>query len=211
MSQLVTMDRGATTEMLAPWGIFAQRIGLVEALKGVANPQRQRDHTPQTKLTEFMVAISCGCAYLQDINQGPHPLDRDRAVAQAWGQAGWADYSGVSRTLKACNAETVVAVLRVSAFATIMVGALMGGLAAVFLQPDVVLAFVNDPSLSTPVAMLKGSWSAMATGFALDTGYEGLNNLLNRGGTASMLETMWLIISAMVFVAYWSIQACSLD
>lgn len=28
----------------------------------------------------------------------------------------------------------------------------------------------------------------MATGFELDTGYEGLNTLLNRGGMASMPE-----------------------
>ena len=93
----------------------------------------------------------------------------------------------------------ILSLLRVPAFATIIAGALVGGLMAVILQPDVVLAFVNDPSLSTPVAMLKGVWSAMATGFSLDTGSEGLNNLLNRGGMASMLNTVWLIISAMAF------------
>ncbi len=93
----------------------------------------------------------------------------------------------------------VLSLLRFPAFPTIMLGALVGGLTAIVLQPDVVLAFVNDPSLSTPVAMLKGIWSAMATGFELDTGYEGLNTLLNRGGMSSMLETVWLILSAMAF------------
>jgi NhaC family Na+:H+ antiporter len=93
----------------------------------------------------------------------------------------------------------ILSLLRFPAFATIIIGALVGGLMAVILQPDVVLAFVNDPSLSAPLAMLKGVWSAMATGFELDTGYEGLNTLLNRGGMASMLETVWLIISAMAF------------
>lgn len=70
---------------------------------------------------------------------------------------------------------------------------------AVTLQPDVVLAFVNDPSLSTPVAMLKGVWSAMATGSAIETGYEGLDSLFSRGGMASMPHTVWLILSAMAF------------
>jgi len=93
----------------------------------------------------------------------------------------------------------ILSLLRVPAFATIIVGALVGGLMAVVLQPDVVLAFVNDPGLSTPVAMFKGIWSAMATGFELDTGYDSLNALLNRGGMVSMLETVWLIISAMAF------------
>jgi len=56
------------------------------------------------------VAILGGCAYLQDISSGPHPLDQDGAVADAWGQPAWADYSGISRTLKACTDETVVAI-----------------------------------------------------------------------------------------------------
>jgi len=96
--------------MLVPWGLFAQRIGLVEALEGVSIPQRTRDHTPQTKLIEFLVSILTGCAYLKDISHGPHPSDQDLAVAQAWGQQGWADHSGVSRTLKACTEGTVAAV-----------------------------------------------------------------------------------------------------
>jgi len=96
--------------MLVPWGLFAQRIGLVEALESVPISQRTRDHTPQTKLIEFLVSILSGCAYLKDISHGTHPLDQDMAVAQAWGQKEWADYSGVSRTLKACTGETVAAV-----------------------------------------------------------------------------------------------------
>ena len=170
MSQLVTMDQGATTAkltshaMLVPWGIFAQRIGLVEALKGVAIPQRQRDHTPQTKLTEFLVAILCGCAYLQDISQGPHPLDRDRAVAQAWDQAGWADYSGVSRTLKACNAETVVAVREA-----------LEAISRPFIEREVMLALrdkgvlVFDGDLTgRPVSNSSSSYPGVAFGWMSD-------------------------------------------
>jgi NhaC family Na+:H+ antiporter len=93
----------------------------------------------------------------------------------------------------------VMSFRRISAFATIMVGALVGGLVAVILQPDLVIAFADDPSLSTPMAMIKGIWSAMATGFIIETGYEGLDSLFSRGGMASMLTTVWLIISAMAF------------
>jgi NhaC family Na+:H+ antiporter len=88
---------------------------------------------------------------------------------------------------------------RISAFATIMAGALVGGLTAIILQPDLVIAFADDPSLSTPMAMIKGVWSSMATGFTIETGYEGLDSLFSRGGMASMLTTVWLIISAMAF------------
>jgi hypothetical protein len=96
--------------MLVPWGLFAQRIGVVEALEEISIPQRSRTHTPQTKLLEFLVSILSGCAYLQDISRGAHPLKKDHVVAQAWGQEAWADYSGVSRTLKACTADTVTEV-----------------------------------------------------------------------------------------------------
>ncbi len=41
-----------------------------------------------------------GRAYLQDISHSGHPLDQDQSVAHAWTQPGWADYSGVSRTLQ---------------------------------------------------------------------------------------------------------------
>lgn len=99
-----------THAMLVLWGVFAQQIGLVKALEKVPIPQRSRVHTPQTKLIEFLIAILSGCAYLQDISRSAHPLDQDKAVAQAWGQAEWADYSGVSRTLSACTQETVEAV-----------------------------------------------------------------------------------------------------
>ena len=101
MSQLPTKNPDAPTAvltshaMLVPWGLFAQRIGLIEELERVPIPQRRREHSPQTKLIEFLVAILDGCAYLQDISHGPHPLDQDLAVAQAWGQEKWADYSGV--------------------------------------------------------------------------------------------------------------------
>jgi NhaC family Na+:H+ antiporter len=93
----------------------------------------------------------------------------------------------------------VLAVLKVPPTISIMAGALLGGIIAVILQPDVVLAFVADPSLSTPWAMIKGVWDAMATGFVADTGFEGLDVLLTGGGMASMMNTVWLILSALAF------------
>jgi hypothetical protein len=93
--------------MLVVWGEYAQEIGLVQALEAVPIPQRTRRHCPQTKLLELMVATLAGCAYLQDLNEGPHPIAKDKAVARAWGQPAWAHYSTVSRTLQVCSAETV--------------------------------------------------------------------------------------------------------
>lgn len=86
--------------LLIPWGQFAQEIGLLSGIEAVKLSQKVYEHSPQKKVLEFLVAILSGAKYLQDVSLAAHPLDKDVAVAQAWGQQGWADYTGVSRTLK---------------------------------------------------------------------------------------------------------------
>ncbi|MCJ7433156.1 MAG: hypothetical protein MUO77_06675, partial [Anaerolineales bacterium] len=86
--------------LLIPWGHFAQEIGLISGIEAVKLTQKVYEHTPQAKALEFLVAILSGAKYLQDMSLAAHPLDKDVAVAQAWRQQGWVDYTGVSRTLK---------------------------------------------------------------------------------------------------------------
>lgn len=90
---------------LVAWGWFGQHIGLIPRLLSVPLKQKRYHHTPQGKVLEFLVAILGGLKYLQDISRSAHPLDKDPAVAQAWGQESWADYSGVSRTLSGLSWE----------------------------------------------------------------------------------------------------------
>lgn len=84
---------------LVVWGWFAEEIGLIHKLGRVKINQKTYRHRPQTKIIEFFVGILAGLRYLQDISRSANPLDMDKAVAEAWGQGEWADYSGVSRTL----------------------------------------------------------------------------------------------------------------
>lgn len=97
--------------LLVLLGQFAQRLGLVRLLQAVPIAQKTVDHQPQTKLIEFLLAILAGLSHLQELNDAPHPLVRDRAVQAAWGQAAFAHYSGVSRTLAAADAGTLQAVM----------------------------------------------------------------------------------------------------
>jgi hypothetical protein len=100
--------------MLVTWGEFAQSIGLIQAIESVPLRQKKVTHQPQTKILEFFVAILAGLEYLKDLSRSAHPIDQDQAVAKAWLQPGWADYSGVSRTLTTLSqeeAEQVAAVL----------------------------------------------------------------------------------------------------
>jgi len=100
--------------MLVIWGQFAHCIGLPGLFQAVKLHQKTVQHSPQTKVLEFLVSILAGLEHMQDISRSAHPLDQDLAVAKAWGQAGWADYSGVSRTLAGLTqveAEQIAAVL----------------------------------------------------------------------------------------------------
>jgi flagellar hook-length control protein FliK len=100
--------------LLVPWGHFAREIGLLAGIEAIQLNQKVYEHTPQAKVIEFLVAILSGAKYLQDISLAAHPRDKDLAVAEAWAQAGWADYTGVSRTLSALSwteAHEIVSVL----------------------------------------------------------------------------------------------------
>jgi hypothetical protein len=98
--------------LLVAWGEYAQQIGLTEALGQVPLAQKKRSHTPQTKVLELLVATLAGLSYLEDISRSAHPLDQDLAVAQAWGQDQWADYSGVSRTLASLTVKDVEQIVK---------------------------------------------------------------------------------------------------
>jgi len=84
---------------------------------------------------------------------------------------------------------------------TILFGALLGGVLAVFLQPDGVVKFADSPDLSRGVAMLKGVWLAMSDGYVSTSGVVEVDELLTRGGMSSMLVTIWLIVTALAFGA----------
>jgi len=98
---------------LVAWGWFAEETGLVQKLQAIRLKQKTYDHTPQSKVLEFLVGTLSGVRHLQEISKAAHPLDRDQAVAEAWGQPGWADYTGVSRTLSALSGEDVRAIVGV--------------------------------------------------------------------------------------------------
>jgi hypothetical protein len=93
--------------MLVAWGQYAHCIGLIREIDTARLRQKTVKHRPQTKVLEFLVAILGGFPYLKDISFSAHPLDKDQTVAQAWGQPGWADHSGVSRTLRQLSDEEV--------------------------------------------------------------------------------------------------------
>jgi hypothetical protein len=105
----LTIDESNLTQhaMLIVWGHFGRTIGLLERLAKVPIAQKKVLRAPQEKITEFLVGLLSGMEYLTDLSEGPAPLTKDTEVSTAWKLQAMADASGVSRTLQACNDETV--------------------------------------------------------------------------------------------------------
>jgi NhaC family Na+:H+ antiporter len=95
----------------------------------------------------------------------------------------------------------ILVVKKMPALPALLIGALVGGLFAIVFQQEAVLTFVAAPELPRWVALLKGFWIALFDGFKLESGNAALDELLSRGGMSSMLNTIWLILSAMMFGA----------
>ena len=96
----------------------------------------------------------------------------------------------------------ILAIRRFPPYPTIAVGALLGGVVAVIAQPEIVRGFA-DPAGDLPVAaaLLKGVWQALSTGYQSGLGVPELDPLLTRGGMASMMTIVWMVIAALSFSA----------
>ncbi|MEQ8406983.1 MAG: Na+/H+ antiporter NhaC [Gammaproteobacteria bacterium] len=94
----------------------------------------------------------------------------------------------------------VMANKRLPPIPTIMTGALLGVILALIFQRPAVVALAGDSS-NVALALMQGVWQTLFDGFALDSGNATLDDLMTRGGMSSMLNTVWLILCAMVFGA----------
>jgi NhaC family Na+:H+ antiporter len=95
----------------------------------------------------------------------------------------------------------VFAVRRYPPFLSILGAALIAGLMAPFTQWDAVKAFVDDPDLGPVTTSIHAIFASMATGFVSDSGVAPIDELFSRGGMASLLSTIWLVLGALSFAA----------
>jgi NhaC family Na+:H+ antiporter len=95
----------------------------------------------------------------------------------------------------------VMAVLRAPPFLSILGSALSAAVLAPFLQWQAVVTFVDDPSLGKVATGVKAGYMAMATGFESKSGVPQIDDLFSRGGMASLLTTIWLVLGALSYAA----------
>jgi hypothetical protein len=111
---LTTAETNPTQHaMIIVWGHFARTIGVLEQLAQVPIAQKSVIRAPYEKLVELLLGLLTGIEYLTDLSEGAAPLVQDAEVAAAWKLHRLADASGVSRTLAACDEQTVAVLERV--------------------------------------------------------------------------------------------------
>ncbi len=89
-------------------------------------------------------------------------------------------------------------VRKVPAIPALLVGSLLGSICAIIFQPQIITQISginNDPIKSAFVAVMK----AFAVSINIQTDNTMISELLSSGGMAGMLNTIWLILGAMIF------------
>jgi len=89
-------------------------------------------------------------------------------------------------------------VRKVPAIPALLVGALLGGIFAIVFQPEIVKqisGITDNPIKSGFVGVMK----AMSMSISIQTDNQMINELLSSRGMAGMLNTIWLILCAMIF------------
>lgn len=80
----------------------------------------------------------------------------------------------------------------------LMIGSLLGGIAALIFQPEVVRNITGSETLSFTSAY-QGVLMAMTERVSIETEVSALNDLFSSGGMSGMLGTIWLILCALAF------------
>ena len=87
---------------------------------------------------------------------------------------------------------------KVPAIPALLAGAVLGGIFAIIFQPDIVLE-ITGKSEAGFYAFYEGVLRAMYSDTNIVTGNTMVDKLLSAGGIIGMLNTIWLVICAMIF------------
>ncbi len=89
---------------------------------------------------------------------------------------------------------------KMPAFPAVAIGAIIGAIWAACFQQELISTMVTT-GLSSFQASLTIIWTAFFDGVVVKTGNSEIDELLSRGGMSSMLNTIWLVMSALSFGA----------
>lgn len=89
---------------------------------------------------------------------------------------------------------------KMPALPAVAIGAVIGAVWAVIFQQELILTMIDEGIASTQATIMV-VWTAFFDGVVVKTGNSEIDELLSRGGMSGMLNTIWLVISALSFGA----------
>ena len=93
----------------------------------------------------------------------------------------------------------VLIIRKVPAIPALLIGALLGGVFAVIFQPQIIATIANETGVSYTYLSFKAVMMALYGEISILTSNDIVNELLVTRGMGGMLNTIWLIVCAMVF------------
>ncbi|EED35254.1 Na+/H+ antiporter NhaC [Luminiphilus syltensis NOR5-1B] len=88
---------------------------------------------------------------------------------------------------------------RVPAYPAILLSTVVGCVIAAIFQPEAVKELTLSANPESTMPVIEGLWMVLFSGYVGTSADPALNELLSKGGMASMLNTVWLIITALGF------------
>ncbi|MAX68631.1 MAG: Na+/H+ antiporter NhaC [Flavobacteriales bacterium] len=92
----------------------------------------------------------------------------------------------------------ILIVKKTPAIPALLAGSVLGGVFAIIFQPNIITEISGEASV-TISSSYKAVINAMSTDISITTNNNQINDLLTSGGMYGMLNTIWLIICAMIF------------
>lgn len=94
----------------------------------------------------------------------------------------------------------IMAYKKMPAFPAVAIGAVLGAIWAVIFQQDLISGMAQAGVDSTKATIMV-VWTAFFDGVVVETGNTEIDQLLSRGGMSGMLNTIWLVVTALSFGA----------
>lgn len=149
-------------------------------------------HMLWTTVPAFAIALLFFAFNTEEAARAPEDIAQLRSALAAEFDISWYAFLPLLGML-------LLIALKVPAYPAILLSAGVGVIFALLLQPQAVMRFATslDPNASAP--LLRGVWTVLFAGYTGSSADTALNDLLSKGGMASMLNTIWLIITALAF------------
>lgn len=94
----------------------------------------------------------------------------------------------------------VLAYKKMPAFPAVAIGAIIGAIWALIFQQELI-ANMSEQGVESTKATIMVVWTAFFDGVVVESGNTEIDQLLSRGGMSGMLNTIWLVVTALSFGA----------